>query len=208
MTQKPAVSKKTNKTNLIEKSAKSIFNLPNIITMARILCVPFFVWSLFAIEQNSVARWFSVLIFIVIMISDGVDGAIARKRGLITNLGKLLDPIADKALLGGALVALSVLGEFSWWVTIVILLRELGITAYRLVVVQREVVAASSGGKLKTILQSVLIGSLASPLEFVFSPWYINLESALTGVVLLITVYTGVQYLIAAGRARRQRIGK
>jgi CDP-diacylglycerol--glycerol-3-phosphate 3-phosphatidyltransferase len=198
----------TAKTNLIEKSAKSIFNLPNIITMARILCVPFFVWSLFAIEASSTARWFSVLIFIVIMISDGVDGAIARKRGLITNLGKLLDPIADKALLGGALVALSILGEFSWWVTIVILVRELGITAYRLVVVQREVVAASSGGKLKTILQSVLIGSLASPLEFVFAPWYINLESALTILVLLITVYTGVQYMVLAGRARSKRINQ
>lgn len=196
------------KNNLIEKSAKSIFNLPNTITMARILCVPFFVWSLFAIPADATSRWFSVLIFIVIMISDGVDGAIARKRGLITNLGKLLDPIADKALLGGALVALSILGEFSWWVTVIILLRELGITAYRLVVVQREVVAASSGGKLKTILQSVLIGSLASPLEFVFAPWYINLESALTILVLIITVYTGVQYLILAGRARRERINK
>lgn len=199
-------SKKPTKTNLIEKSAASVFNLPNIITMARILCVPFFVWSLFAIPQDSTARWLSVLIFIIIMISDGVDGAIARKRGLITNLGKLLDPIADKALLGGALVALAILGEFSWWVTIVILVRELGITAYRLVVVQREVVAASSGGKLKTILQSVLIGSLASPLAFIFAPWYINLESALTILVLLITVYTGLQYMIAAGKARSQRI--
>ncbi len=199
-------SKKPTKTNLIEKSAASVFNLPNTITMARILCVPFFVWSLFAIPQDSTARWLSVLIFIIIMISDGVDGAIARKRGLITNLGKLLDPIADKALLGGALVALAILGEFSWWVTIVILVRELGITAYRLVVVQREVVAASSGGKLKTILQSVLIGSLASPLAFIFAPWYINLESALTILVLLITVYTGLQYMIAAGKARSQRI--
>lgn len=199
-------SKKPTKTNLIEKSAASVFNLPNIITMARILCVPFFVWSLFAIPQDSTARWLSVLIFIIIMISDGVDGAIARKRGLITNLGKLLDPIADKALLGGALVALAILGEFSWWVTIVILVRELGITAYRFVVVQREVVAASSGGKLKTILQSVLIGSLASPLAFIFAPWYINLESALTILVLLITVYTGLQYMIAAGKARSQRI--
>ncbi len=194
------------KSNLIEKSAKSIFNLPNIITMARILCVPFFVWSLFAIEPESNARWFSVLIFIVIMISDGVDGAIARKRGLITNLGKLLDPIADKALLGGALIALSIHNEFPWWVTIVILVRELGITVYRLVVVQREVVAASSGGKLKTILQSVLIGSLASPLEFAFAPWYLTVESVLTAVVLVITVSTGLQYLIAAGRARQQRI--
>ena len=147
-------SNKPAKTNLIEKSAASVFNLPNIITMARILCVPFFVWSLFAIPQDSTARWFSVLIFIVIMISDGVDGAIARKRGLITNLGKLLDPIADKALLGGALVALAILGEFSWWVTVVILVRELGITAYRLVVVQREVVAASSGETSDSLDQS------------------------------------------------------
>ena len=195
----------TQKHNMIERSAKSIFNLPNVITMARILCVPFFVWSLFAIQAGSMARWFSVLIFIVIMISDGIDGAIARKRGLITNLGKLLDPIADKALLGGALVALSILNEFSWWVTIVILVRELGITAYRLVVVQREVVAASSGGKLKTILQSILIGSLASPLEYFFTPWYINVEAALTVVVLLITVYTGVQYLVLAARARSKK---
>jgi CDP-diacylglycerol--glycerol-3-phosphate 3-phosphatidyltransferase len=195
----------TQKNNMIERSAKSIFNLPNVITMARILCVPFFVWSLFAIQADSMARWFSVLIFIVIMISDGIDGAIARKRGLITNLGKLLDPIADKALLGGALVALSILNEFSWWVTIVILVRELGITAYRLVVVQREVVAASSGGKLKTILQSILIGSLASPLEYFFTPWYINVETALTVVVLLITVYTGVQYLVLAARARSKK---
>ena len=195
----------TQKNNMIERSAKSIFNLPNVITMARILCVPFFVWSLFAIQADSMARWFSVLIFIVIMISDGIDGAIARKRGLITNLGKLLDPIADKALLGGALVALSILNEFSWWVTIVILVRELGITAYRLVVVQREVVAASSGGKLKTILQSILIGSLASPLEYFFTPWYINVEAALTVVVLLITVYTGVQYLVLAARARSKK---
>lgn len=202
------MSEQGSKSNLIEKSAKSIFNLPNIITMARILCVPFFVWSLFAIESDSPARWFSVLIFIIIMISDGVDGAIARKRGLITNLGKLLDPIADKALLGGALIALSIHNEFSWWVTIVILIRELGITTYRLVVVKREVVAASSGGKIKTILQSVLIGSLASPLEYVFAPWYPTVESALTGVVLVITVYTGVQYLIAAGRARQQRTKK
>mgnify|MGYP000261115410 CR=1 FL=1 len=190
--------------NKIERNAKSIFNLPNIITMARIICVPFFIWSMFAIDADSAGRWFSTAIFIVIMASDGIDGAIARRRGLITNFGKLLDPIADKALLGGALVSLSLLHEFSWWVTAIILLRELGITAYRFVVIRRGVIAASSGGKIKTILQSVLIGSLTSPLEFIFSPWYINLESALTIVVLLITVVTGLQYLVAAQRAGRE----
>lgn len=159
---------------------------------------------MFAIDADSAGRWFSTAIFIVIMASDGIDGAIARRRGLITNFGKLLDPIADKALLGGALVSLSLLHEFSWWVTAIILLRELGITAYRFVVIRRGVIAASSGGKIKTILQSVLIGSLTSPLEFIFSPWYINLESALTIVVLLITVVTGLQYLVAAQRAGRE----
>lgn len=194
--------------NSIEKNAKSIFNLPNVITMARILCVPFFVWTLFAIEADSIARWYSVALFIVIMVSDGIDGAIARKRGLITNLGKLLDPIADKALLGGALVALSVLGEFTWWATIVILIRELGITVYRLIVVKHQVVAASNGGKLKTILQSVLIGSLVSPLNSMLSPWYVTVEAWLTLAVLIVTVYTGVQYLILAARARSQRDSK
>ncbi|MEY4639447.1 MAG: hypothetical protein RLY13_445 [Actinomycetota bacterium] len=194
--------------NSIEKNAKSIFNLPNVITMARILCVPFFVWTLFAIEADSIARWYSVALFIVIMVSDGIDGAIARKRGLITNLGKLLDPIADKALLGGALVALSVLGEFTWWATIVILIRELGITVYRLIVVKHQVVAASNGGKLKTILQSVLIGSLVSPLNSLLSPWYVTVEAWLTLAVLIVTVYTGVQYLILAARARSQRDSK
>lgn len=194
--------------NWIEKNAKSIFNLPNVITMARILCVPFFVWTLFAIEADSIARWYSVALFIVIMVSDGIDGAIARKRGLITNLGKLLDPIADKALLGGALVALSVLGEFTWWATIVILIRELGITVYRLIVVKHQVVAASNGGKLKTILQSVLIGSLVSPLNSMLSPWYVTVEAWLTLAVLIVTVYTGVQYLILAARARSQRDSK
>ncbi|MEY4436923.1 MAG: hypothetical protein RL100_387 [Actinomycetota bacterium] len=194
--------------NSIEKNAKSIFNLPNVITMARILCVPFFVWTLFAIEADSIARWYSVALFIVIMVSDGIDGAIARKRGLITNLGKLLDPIADKALLGGALVALSVLGEFTWWATIVILIRELGITVYRLIVVKHQVVAASNGGKLKTILQSVLIGSLVSPLNSLLSPWYVTVEAWLTLAVLVVTVYTGVQYLILAARARSQRESK
>ena len=194
--------------NSIEKNAKSIFNLPNVITMARILCVPFFVWTLFAFDSNSIARWYSLALFIVIMVSDGIDGAIARRRGLITNLGKLLDPIADKALLGGALVALSVLGEFTWWATIVILIRELGITVYRLIVVKHQVVAASNGGKLKTILQSVLIGSLVSPLNTLLTPWYVTVEAWLTLAVLISTVYTGVQYLILAARARNQRESK
>jgi CDP-diacylglycerol--glycerol-3-phosphate 3-phosphatidyltransferase len=180
------------------------WNLPNAITMARILAVPFFIWSLVSISNDeSPMRWVSVLIFIIIMASDGVDGAIARKRGIVTDLGKLLDPIADKALLGGALVTLSVLGEIAWWVTIVILVRELGITVYRLVVVNQKVIAASSGGKMKTIFQGVMVGFVVSPLTAWFPyDWYFLFEDGLVLVSVVLTVYSGLQYVVAAVRAR------
>jgi CDP-diacylglycerol--glycerol-3-phosphate 3-phosphatidyltransferase len=180
------------------------WNLPNAITMARILAVPFFIWSLVSISNDeSPMRWVSVLIFIVIMASDGVDGAIARKRGIVTDLGKLLDPIADKALLGGALVTLSILGEIAWWVTIVILVRELGITVYRLMVVNQKVIAASSGGKMKTIFQGVMVGFVVSPLTAWFPfDWYFLFEDGLVLISVVLTVYSGLQYVIAAVRAR------
>jgi CDP-diacylglycerol--glycerol-3-phosphate 3-phosphatidyltransferase len=148
-------------------------------------------------------RWVSVLIFIIIMASDGVDGAIARKRGIVTDLGKLLDPIADKALLGGALVTLSILGEIAWWVTILILVRELGITVYRLVVVNQKVIAASSGGKLKTIFQGIMVGFVVSPLTAWFPfEWYFLFEDGLVLTSVVLTVYSGLQYVAAAVRAR------
>jgi CDP-diacylglycerol--glycerol-3-phosphate 3-phosphatidyltransferase len=191
--------------NMLKTTATSNpWNLPNAITMARILAVPFFIWSLVSVsDDESPLRWFSVLIFIVIMASDGVDGAIARKRGIVTDLGKLLDPIADKALLGGALVTLSVLGEIAWWVTIVILVRELGITVYRLVVVNQKVIAASSGGKMKTIFQGVMVGFVVSPLTAWFPyDWYFLFEDGLVLVSVVLTVYSGLQYVVAAVRVR------
>lgn len=191
--------------NMLKTTATSNpWNLPNAITMARILAVPFFIWSLVSFADNeSPLRWISELIFIVIMASDGIDGAIARKRGIVTDLGKLLDPIADKALLGGALVTLSILGEIAWWVTIVILVRELGITVYRLVVVNQQVIAASSGGKIKTIFQGVMVGFIVSPLTAWFPyDWYRILEQSLVLVSVALTVYSGLQYVVAAVRAR------
>lgn len=191
--------------NMLKATATSNpWNLPNAITLARILAVPFFIWSLVSVSNDeSVMRWVSVLIFIIIMASDGVDGAIARKRGIVTDLGKLLDPIADKALLGGALVTLSILGEIAWWVTIVILVRELGITVYRLVVVNQKVIAASSGGKMKTIFQGVMVGFIVSPLTAWFPyDWYFLFEDGLVLTSVVLTVYSGLQYVIAAVRAR------
>lgn len=191
--------------NLLKATATSNpWNLPNAITLARILAVPFFIWSLVSVSNDeSAMRWVSVLIFIIIMASDGVDGAIARKRGIVTDLGKLLDPIADKALLGGALVTLSILGEIAWWVTIVILVRELGITVYRLIVVNQKVIAASSGGKIKTIFQGVMVGFIVSPLTAWFPyDWYFLFEDGLVLTSVVLTVYSGLQYVIAAVRAR------
>lgn len=191
--------------NMLKATATSNpWNLPNAITLARILAVPFFIWSLVSVSNDeSAMRWVSVLIFIIIMASDGVDGAIARKRGIVTDLGKLLDPIADKALLGGALVTLSILGEIAWWVTIVILVRELGITIYRLVVVNQKVIAASSGGKMKTIFQGVMVGFIVSPLTAWFPyDWYFLFEDGLVLTSVVLTVYSGLQYVIAAVRAR------
>jgi CDP-diacylglycerol--glycerol-3-phosphate 3-phosphatidyltransferase len=191
--------------NMLKATATSNpWNLPNAITLARILAVPFFIWSLVTYSDNeSPLRWVSELIFIIIMASDGVDGAIARKRGIVTDLGKLLDPIADKALLGGALVTLSLLGEIAWWVTIVILVRELGITIYRLVVVNQQIIAASSGGKMKTIFQGVMVGFIVSPLTAWFPyEWYYLLEDGLVLISVVLTVYSGLQYVIAAVRAR------
>jgi CDP-diacylglycerol---glycerol-3-phosphate 3-phosphatidyltransferase len=192
-------------TNMLKTTAtNNPWNLPNAITVARILAVPFFIWSLVAVSENeSPLRWFSELIFIVIMASDGIDGAIARKRGIVTDLGKLLDPIADKALLGGALVTLSILGEIAWWVTIVILVRELGITVYRLIVVNQEVIAASSGGKMKTIFQGIMVGFIVSPLTAWFPfDWYRLFEDSLVLISVALTVYSGLQYVVAAVRAR------
>lgn len=173
-------------------------NLPNSITLARIALAPLFVWMLLLNQATGVwQRWIVVGLFVLAIATDGVDGAIARKRGQVTDLGKLLDPIADKVLIGSALVTLSALGQIDWWVTIVIMVREIGITVYRLAVIKDRVIPASGGGKLKTILQSIVIGLYLSPLAGTFEIIGI-FQLVLLYVVLAITVISGVQYVMAA----------
>lgn len=173
-------------------------NLPNSITLARIALAPLFVWVLLLNQAPGVwQRWIVVALFVLAIATDGVDGAIARKRGQVTELGKLLDPIADKVLIGGALVTLSALGQIDWWITIVIMVREIGITVYRLAVIKDRVIPASGGGKLKTILQSIVIGLYLSPLAGAFEIIGI-FQLVLLYVVLAITVISGIQYLMAA----------
>jgi CDP-diacylglycerol--glycerol-3-phosphate 3-phosphatidyltransferase len=178
------------------------FNLPNSITAVRILMVPVFVWLLVnsTTSFTSTNRWLALAVFVVAISTDGLDGYLARKRGLVTNLGKILDPIADKALIGGALVTLSALGAVDWWLTAVLLVRELGITFYRFAVIRKRIVAASGGGKLKTVLQSVTVGMLIAPLTGVWPSWYETASLGMLYVTLLVTIYTGLQYLVAAAK--------
>jgi len=173
-------------------------NLPNLITIARILMAPVFVFVLLQYPQGAAhERWIAVALFVLASATDGVDGALARKRNQVTDLGKLLDPIADKVLIGGALVTLSVLGQVAWWITLAILVREIGITIYRLAVIKDRVIAASGGGKLKTILQSVAVGFYLSPLAG-YLPVIETLQFAILLTALTLTMTSGIQYLAAA----------
>jgi CDP-diacylglycerol--glycerol-3-phosphate 3-phosphatidyltransferase len=173
-------------------------NLPNVITLARIALAPVFIWVLFLFPApDAPERWIVVALFVLASATDGVDGALARKRNQVTDLGKLLDPIADKVLIGGALVALSLLGQVDWWITIVILFREIGITLYRLAVVRNRVIAASGGGKFKTIMQSVAVGFCLSPLASYWWPLGL-LQSGILYFAMILTVISGAEYILAA----------
>jgi CDP-diacylglycerol--glycerol-3-phosphate 3-phosphatidyltransferase len=172
--------------------------IPNLLTLARIVAVPFFAWALFA----DGLRWWALALFVVASATDKLDGWLARRWGQISDLGTFLDPIADKLLVGTALISLSLLGELAWWVPVVILVRELGITALRFVLLRHVVLPASSGGKLKTVLQSVAIGLFLLPLTLLPAPvTWLAWATMLSAVA--VTVVTGVDYVRAAMRILR-----
>ncbi|WP_242901602.1 CDP-alcohol phosphatidyltransferase family protein [Actinomadura terrae] len=173
----------------------SVYNIANALTLVRIALVPLFVWALFL--DGTGWRLASFAVFAAASITDKIDGDLARARGLVTDFGKIADPIADKALTGAALVSLSVMGELWWWVTVAIMVREIGVTVLRFVVIRRGVIPASKGGKLKTTLQVFAIGFyiLPGPLD--------PLRWATMGAALVVTVVTGVDYVVQAWRLRR-----
>jgi CDP-diacylglycerol--glycerol-3-phosphate 3-phosphatidyltransferase len=179
-------------------------NVANIITVVRILLAPVFVWLMFLDNgELGLIRYVAAGLFILAIATDGLDGKLARRRNLVTDVGIILDPIADKVLIGGALVALSILGELPWWITIVILVREFGITVFRFAVLATRVIPASRGGKLKTVVQSVAISLfLVAPWSFL-GPWAGWLSWAAMGVALLLTLATGLDYLWQAWRQNR-----
>lgn len=143
----------------------SNFNVPNALTTLRIVAVPFFGWALLVDNGESVSwRLVAWAIFVVAMITDKIDGDLARKHNLVTDFGKIADPIADKAITGMAFIGLSIVGDIWWWVTIVVLLREWSVTLLRLSVLKDVVIAASNSGKIKTVLQAVALAGLIFPL--------------------------------------------
>jgi CDP-diacylglycerol--glycerol-3-phosphate 3-phosphatidyltransferase len=189
-------------------NSSGIWNLPNILTMLRIVLVPFFVWFLVADapglrSESGLWRWAAVAAFAVAIYTDKLDGDIARSRGLVTDFGKIADPIADKLLIGSALVMLSVLNELPWWITVVILVREWGITALRFFVIRYGVIPASRGGKLKTVVQTAAIFLYLLPLS-ALAPWLVWVAFAVMLVAVLITVWTGGEYVIEAMKVRAQ----
>jgi CDP-diacylglycerol---glycerol-3-phosphate 3-phosphatidyltransferase len=171
-----------------------LLNVANGLTMLRLVLVPAFV--LLLVAGGTAARIAAFAVFLVASVTDLLDGRIARRRGLITDFGKIADPIADKALTGAALVTLSAQNELAWWVTAVILARELGVTALRFWVIRHGVIAASRGGKLKTMLQVLAIALYVLP-----GP-PATLRAAVMALAVAVTVATGADYAIRAVRLR------
>jgi CDP-diacylglycerol---glycerol-3-phosphate 3-phosphatidyltransferase len=177
-----------------------IVNIANALTLLRLLVVPVFVVLMLA-HGGHASGWrvAACVAFAVACVTDVVDGDIARSRGLVTDVGKIADPIADKALTGAALICLSSLGDLTWWVTAVVGGRELGITALRIVVIRHGVIPASRGGKFKTLLQNLAIGLYVLPL----SGWPATLRLWVMVAAVVITVVTGVDYVARALKLRQ-----
>jgi CDP-diacylglycerol--glycerol-3-phosphate 3-phosphatidyltransferase len=167
---------------------------------------PAFIWLLLIStdQASDVTRWVAAGLFVVGMATDGIDGFIARRYNLVTDLGKILDPIADKVLTGGALIALSILGELPWWVTIVILIREVGVTVFRMVVISDQVIPASRGGKIKTVMQFLAITAALMPLSALWGQPMDIVNTVLMTLVVIITLATGVDYLVDGVRQQRK----
>lgn len=172
----------------------SNFNLPNVLTTARIIFIPFFAWFLLASHGvNNGWKWAAFASFALLMLTDKLDGDIARARGLVTDFGKIADPIADKTLMTTALACLNIVGLLPVWITVVIVIREFGITFWRMYMLrQGMVVPASKGGKIKTALQTLAVGLYLLPLPgWMHVPTFIIMLAA-----VVVTVVTGIQYLV------------
>ena len=177
----------------------SSWNLANYLTVLRLGLVPVFLVLLLGRGGDDGGRIGAALVFALASYTDWIDGQIARSRGLVTSFGKLMDPIADKALTGAALIGLSVLDELPWWVTVVVLVREIGVTLLRLVVIRHGVMPASRGGKLKTLLHGLALGLYLLPLTGLAA----STRAPVMALAVVVTVVTGVDYVVRAVTLRR-----
>ncbi|HEU0287094.1 MAG TPA: CDP-diacylglycerol--glycerol-3-phosphate 3-phosphatidyltransferase [Nocardioidaceae bacterium] len=183
------------------RPAASNWNLANGLTVLRLVLVPLFGWLLLTDDGESDSmRVAAFVVFAVAAATDKFDGELARRRGMVTDFGKVVDPIADKALTGMAFIGLSILGELPWWVTVVVLVREIGVTALRFWVIRIGIIAASRGGKLKTALQTLALGLYILPLSSAFDP----VEIVAMALAVIVTVVTGFDYAAQAWRMHRQ----
>ena len=181
-------------------SESSNVNLPNALTLLRLLLVPLFAWLLLVDNgNNTTMRIWAAVVFAAASATDLLDGYLARRNNLVTNFGKVADPIADKLLTGTALVGLSIIGRLPWWITVVILVREIGVTILRFWVIRHGVIPASRGGKLKTILQMYALFGYILPIH---GAWFVVAEVLMYAAVV-VTVVTGVDYVAKAMRLRR-----
>ena len=183
----------------------SNYNVPNALTVLRIVLVPVFLVVLFAHPQDPGWRIAATAVFVVAILTDLADGHIARKYNLVTDFGKLWDPVADKALTGAAFISLGVLGELSWVIIILILVREWGITWLRAAIAKYGIMAANRGGKLKTVTQSValaiyLLGLANLPV------WLQVVPQVIMWAALALTLLTGADYIRSALKIRREAI--
>jgi CDP-diacylglycerol---glycerol-3-phosphate 3-phosphatidyltransferase len=185
------------------------WNLPNVLTGVRILIVPFFGAALLRDGGDSIAwRCVAAALFGIAMITDKIDGDIARSRGLVTNFGKIADPIADKAMTGMAFVGLWIVGDIWWWVTAIVLLREWSVTLLRLSILRRVVVAAAQSGKIKTVLQAVALTGLCLPLRQVHAPLHdagvvlFYAYQVVLAVAVAMTMWSGYEFFRDVWRQR------
>lgn len=194
-----------------EQAVASVWNIPNALTTLRIVLVPFFGWALLHDGGHSDGwRWIAYAIFAVAMFTDKIDGDLARKHGLVTNFGKIADPIADKAITGMAFIGLSVVGELWWWITIVVLLREWSVTIARLSIAKKVVMAANWSGKAKTMAQALALGGFVAPFKHLPGAWHTPgmlvwwLSVALMTMALVLTITSGLEFARDAGRQLRR----
>ncbi|HEX9064366.1 MAG TPA: CDP-diacylglycerol--glycerol-3-phosphate 3-phosphatidyltransferase [Streptosporangiaceae bacterium] len=179
----------------VTPASPRLVNVPNGLTVLRLALVPVFL--MFLVEGSTGARIVAFFVFGIASVTDLLDGHLARRSGLITDFGKIADPIADKALTGSALITLSWMGELAWWVTVVILVREVGVTVLRFWVIRHGVIAASRGGKIKTVLQIVAIGLYILPVDIGWAKAVVMIAA------VAVTVVTGIDYVARALRLRR-----